>query len=76
VIGIPVTLPELVAAIPGTLPTIKGGLLTTTVDAWVVTEETELDLAGELGRPLGNDTVDVGGDGAVKELAEFRCWWP
>lgn len=72
-IGTPVTLAEFVAAMPGTLPTMRGGLLITgTEEACVATEEVELDLAGECGRcdPV---TDDAGGDGAVKELVDPRC---
>lgn len=50
VIGTPVTLPELVAAMPGTLPLMRVGLLTTfegTVDDCVAIEDVELDRAGE-----------------------------
>lgn len=72
-IGTPVTLPEFVATMPGTLPTMRGGLLNTAVEAWVVTDEADVDLAGELGRPAGNDKAGVGGDGAVKEPVEFLC---
>lgn len=56
VIGIPVTLPELAAAIPGTLPEMRVGLLTTpagTVLDWVVMvaiEDVEFDLVGDEGR--------------------------
>lgn len=77
-IGTPVTLPELVAVSPGTLPPMSGGLLTTlvgTVDDWVAMDEVEFDLAGEWGRCMLNDDVDAGGDGAVKDVAELRCWW-
>jgi hypothetical protein len=73
VIGTPTILPELVAAILGTCPEIRGGLLSTPVcDA----EEFELDRAGDAARGLTKDAVTVGGDGAVKELAESRCLWP
>lgn len=74
VTGTPVTLPEFMAAIPGTLPTISGGLLTTPVgivEDWVATEDVEFDLAGEFGR-CEMKGVDVGGDGAVKKLTELR----
>lgn len=56
VIGTPVTLPEFAAAIPGTLPEMRVGLLITpvgTVLDWVVMvaiDDVELDLAGEDGR--------------------------
>jgi hypothetical protein len=39
----------------------------------VATDEVELDLAGEDGRALAKPAAR-GGDGAVKELAEF-LWW-
>lgn len=55
--GTPVTLPELAAAMLGTLPEINGGLLTTLafgiVDvcvACVAMEDAEFDRAGEDGR--------------------------
>jgi hypothetical protein len=55
--GTPVTLPEFVAAMPGTLPEIRVGLVTTpaagTVLACVVivaTDDVEFDLAGDDGR--------------------------
>jgi hypothetical protein len=55
--GTPVTLPEFAAAIPGTLPEIRVGLVTTpaagTVLACVVTvatDEVEFDLVGDDGR--------------------------
>ena len=76
VIGTPVTLPELVAAIPGTFPEIRVGLLTTPVGTeldWVVIvaiEDVEFDRAGDDGRCEMN--VEAGGDGAVNELAELR----
>lgn len=73
--GTPVTLPELAAAMLGTLPEMRVGLLTTlvfgTVDvcvAWVAIDEAEFDRAGEDGR-----WGIAGGDGAVMELAELRC---
>lgn len=72
--GTPVTLPELAAAILGTLPEISVGLVTTpdagTVLACVVMvaiDDVEFDLVGDEGRWETN-----GGDGAVMELAEFR----
>jgi hypothetical protein len=41
----------------------------------VITDEVELDRAGEDGRTLTKDAA-AGGDGAVRELAESRCrWW-
>lgn len=67
--GTPVTLPELAAVIDGTLPLMRGGLLTT--PDCVATEDVEFDLVGEDGRLDG--TADVaGGEGAVKELLELR----
>lgn len=81
VIGTPVTLPELAAAMPGTLPEMRVGLLTTptagTVEvcvACVAMEDVELDRAGDDGR-WEKVVVVAGGDGAVKELDELRCWW-
>lgn len=47
--GTPVTLPELVAVIDGTLPLMRGGLLTTT-EGCVATEDVEFDLVGDDGR--------------------------
>lgn len=72
VIGTPTILPELVAAMLGTCPEIKGGLLSTPV---CEAEEVELDRAGDVARGLTKDAVTVGGDGAVRELAESRCLW-
>lgn len=75
VMGTPVTLPELVAAIPGTLPPMRVGLLITpvgTVEDWVATDEVEFDLAGECGR-CGAADADAGGEGAVNELMDPRC---
>jgi hypothetical protein len=74
VIGTPVTLPELAAAIPGTLPTINDGFVITPVGAaedTVAIEDVELDLVGEDGLALTKEAAG-GGDGAVKELAESR----
>lgn len=80
VIGTPVTLAELVAAMLGTLPPIRVGLFITLVEACVTTDDVELDLAGEDGRTtMGmpdvaetNDAVaTAGGDGAANELDEF-----
>lgn len=72
VMGIPVTLAEFVAAMLGTLPTMREGLvLTGCADDWVATDEVELDLAGDEGRALAKPAAR-GGDGAVNELAEFR----
>lgn len=79
VMGTPVTLPEFVAAMPGTLPTMSGGLLTTPVggtleDCCVAMDDVEFDLAGEVGRCAATET-EAGGEGAVKELVDPRCWW-
>lgn len=76
VIGTPVTLPVLAAATVGTVPPIRGGLLITPLEpaaGCVATDEVELDLAGDAGRCGAADT-DAGGDGAVNELFELRCW--
>ena len=72
VIGTPVTLPEFAAVSAGTCPEINGGLLITLAGS-VATDEVELDRAGEDGLADTNDAG--GGDGAVMELFEFRCWW-
>jgi predicted ABC-type sugar transport system permease subunit len=71
VIRTPVTLPELAAAILGTLPPMRGGLFM--IDACVATEDVEFDLVGDEGRALANEVVG-GGDGAANELAEPLCW--
>lgn len=71
-IGTPVTLPELVAVIPGTLPAINGGGPVGAVEVCVIMEDVELDLAGELGRWLTKAAAG-GGDGAAKELMESLC---
>jgi hypothetical protein len=81
VTGTPVTLPELVAVRPGTLPPIRVGLFTTvegTVDDCVAMEDVELDRAGEWGRCELNELVVGGGEGAAKELIEprFGCCVP
>jgi hypothetical protein len=78
VIGIPTTLLELVAAMLGTWPAIRGGLLSTPVcdvGGCVMTEGFEFDRAGDPARGLTKDAVSVGGDGAVNELPESRCLW-
>ncbi len=77
------------AARLGTVPRTRVGLLTTDeplpdaatpvagtgmVDACVTMDDVELDRVGEDGRLLAKEAVG-GGDGAVNELAEFRCWW-
>lgn len=66
----PVTLPELVAVMLGTLPPMRGGLFM--MDACVVTEEAEFDLVGDGGLALTNDVVGDG-EGAGNEVAELRC---
>jgi hypothetical protein len=76
VIGTPWAFAELVAVRAGTLPEMRGGLLTTpvwTVEDCVAIDDVEFDLVGEDGRcePAG---AVAGGDGAVNELAELRCW--
>lgn len=74
VMGIPVTLPELVAAMLGTLPPRSGGLFIT--DIWVAIDDVELDRAGEDGLALTNGVEAFGGgEGAANELVELRCWW-
>ena len=40
----------------------------------VAIEEVEFDLAGDDGR-CEMKLFRAGGEGAVKELAELRCWW-
>jgi hypothetical protein len=75
VIGTPVTLPELVAAMLGTAPPMRVGFVITAVEAWVVTEEVLFERAGDEGRILTKEAEVVGGgEGAANELAEFRCW--
>jgi len=80
VIGRPTTLLELVAAMLGTCPAIRGGLLSTPVcdaEACVTMDEFEFEFgrAGDSARGLTNEAVTVGGEGAVSELAESRCLW-
>lgn len=70
--GTPVTLPELVAVSPGTLPAKRGGGPVGAVDVCVIMEDVELDLAGELGRWF-TKVAAGGGEGAAKELMESRC---
>lgn len=43
-----------------------------TEDDCVATDDVEFDLAGEAGR-WAITVANVGGEGAVKELAELRC---
>jgi len=69
VIGRPTTLLEFVAAMLGTCPATRGGLLSTPV----CEPEFELDRAGDPARGLTKEAVTVGGEGAVSELAESRC---
>lgn len=73
--GIATTLPELAAARPGTLPPMRGGLVSTADDDCVATEEAELDRAGDWGGwdPTKEAVGAGGGDGAVNEPPEFRC---
>jgi hypothetical protein len=79
VIGMPTTLLEVAAAMLGTCPAIRGGLLSTPVwdaaDGCVMMDEFELDRAGEAARGWTNEAVSDGGEGAVSELAESRCLW-
>ena len=75
VMGTPVTLPELAAAMLGMLLTIKVGLLITpdgAVEACVTIDDVEFDRAGDDGR-APTKAAAGGGEGAVKELAEFLC---
>lgn len=74
-IGTPATLPEFAAATVGIVPaTNDGGFVAGGMgDACVATDDVELDRAGDAGRCEAADT-DAGGEGAVKELPEFRCW--
>lgn len=71
--GTPVTLPELVAVIPGTLPAKSGGGPVGAVDVCVIMDDVEFDLAGEVGRWFTTKFAAGGGDGAAKELIESRC---
>jgi hypothetical protein len=77
VMGTPVTLPEPVAAKPGTCPTIREGfVMTPACEGWVTIDEVEFERAGEDGRWLTNWAKEAaGGDGAVMELPESRCRW-
>lgn len=68
VMGTPVTLPELAAVMPGTLPEMRCGFVLTAVDDCVAIDEAEFVRVGEAGRCVAADEV-AGGDGAVKELA-------
>lgn len=64
----PVTAPEFVAAMLGMLPASKGGLLMTVPvlakEAWVATDEVELERVGEDGR-MAPEAGIRGGDGAT-----------
>lgn len=76
--GTPVTLPELVAVRPGTLPATRvGGPGGAAVELCVMIDEVELDLVGDDGRWLAKAAAG-GGEGAAKELVESRCrcWDP
>lgn len=77
VIGTPVTLPEFVAVSPGTLPAISGWGPAGTAEVCVITDDVELDRAGDDGRWL-TKLAAGGGDGAVNELIEsrWRCCEP
>lgn len=72
--GTPVTLPELAAAMLGTVPPIRGGLVSTALEACVAMEEVLFERAGDEGLIL-NDPLFVvgGGEGAVNDPPEFRC---
>lgn len=75
VAGIAITLPELAAARPGTLPPIRVGFVSTAEDDCVATDEVELERAGDWGGALTKDAVGAGGgEGAVKD-PEFRWLW-
>jgi hypothetical protein len=75
VMGTPVTLPELAAAMLGTVPPMRGGLVKTALEACVAIEEVLFERAGDEGLMLTNDALFVGGgEGAAKELEELRCW--
>lgn len=70
-------MPLLAAVRVGTLPEMRCGLVTTPVgtdEDCVATDDVELDLVGDEGR-CDAGGAEAGGDGAVKELAELRCWW-
>jgi hypothetical protein len=64
--GTPVTLPELAAAMLGTLPPINVGFVRTAEEACVAIDEVLLDRAGDAGRMLTNEAVG-GGEGAANE---------
>lgn len=73
VIGTPPILAETGDAVTvGMVPLMSVGLLTTPVMVdWVATEDVEFDRVGDEGRCI--DT-DAGGEGAVNDEAELRCW--
>ena len=70
--GTPVTLPEFVAAMPGTLPPIRGGLVKTAAETCVATDEVLFERAGDDGLRLTKEAL-AGGEGAANEPAEFLC---
>lgn len=74
----PLDFPPLEPVRAGTVPAISGGLLTTpgraNEDDCVATDEVEFDRAGGDGRCDTAVVAVAGGDGAVKELTELRCW--
>lgn len=69
VIGTPVTLPELVAAMPGTVPPMSVGAFSIP-DPCVTTEHVELERAGDDGRCPA--VAKAGGEGAANELEAVR----
>lgn len=75
--GTPPAFPPPAAVKVGMLPTMRDGLLTTPVDGCsedcVATDDAEFDRAGDDGR-CGTAGTEAGGDGAVNELFELRCW--
>lgn len=76
VTGTPEALPPLAAVSAGRLPASSGLLPTTllgTADDCVATDDAEFDLVGDEGRWETGGAV-AGGDEAVNELAELRCW--
>lgn len=57
---------------------MRVGLLTTPVgtdEDCVAIDDAELERAGDAGRCDPAGAAVAGGDGAVNELAELRCWW-
>lgn len=73
VIGTPPIFAEAGDAVTvGIVPLISVGLLTTPVMVdCVATDEVEFDRVGEAGRCID---ADAGGEGAVNDEAELRCW--